>query len=79
MGPMEKKNGFIMTTPEKCFPSGSCIIVSAGDETALFLFGWAMSVERQQAAERGREGERDGWKERKRDLVCSLNAKYIEM
>lgn len=68
MGPMEK-NGFIMTTPEKCFPSGSCIIVSAGDETVLFHFGWAMSVERQQAAERerGREGWMEGEEER-----CSM-------
>lgn len=52
-----KKNGFIMTTPEKCFPSGSCIIVSARDETVLFLFGWVISMERQQAGERERERE----------------------
>lgn len=61
MGPMEK-NGFIMTTPEKCFPSGSCIIVSAGDEAVLFLFGWVMSMGRQQQA-----GEREGEKERARE------------
>ena len=53
------KNGFIMTTPEKCFPSGSCIIVSAGDETVLFLFGWGMSGERQQVEERERVKERE--------------------
>ena len=54
------KNGFIMTTPEKCFPSGSCIIVSTGDETVLFLFGWVMSVERQQVEERERVREGKG-------------------
>lgn len=59
MGPMEK-NGFVMTTPEKCFLSGSCIIVSAGDETVLFLFGWLISMERQQAGEREGDGAREG-------------------
>lgn len=72
MGPVEK-NGFIMTTPEKCFPSGSCIIVSARDETVLFLFGWVISMERQQAGERERERDSN------RDVVWYLNAKYIEM
>lgn len=47
-----------MTTPEKCFPSGSCIIVRAGDETVLFLFGWAISV---RGTWGGRWRVKDGW------------------
>jgi len=67
-----------MTTPEKCFPSGSCIIVSVGDETVLFPFGWTISMEEQQAGERWRRKE-GRMEESKGEAVCSLNAKYIEM
>lgn len=70
------KNGSIMTTPEKCFPSGSCIIVRTGDETVLFLFGWAVSVERWQAAEREREErEREGGGGGGREKYCSMFSK----
>lgn len=77
------KKWLSMTTPEKCFPSGSCIIVSMGDETLLFPFRWAMSMGRQRAGQRGREGGMDREREEEcvceRDLVWSLNAKSIEM
>lgn len=73
----EKKKGFIMTTPEKCFPIRLMHHCQRRDETVLFLFGWVMSMERQRAEERKKERDRE--RERKTDVVCPLNAEYIEM
>lgn len=51
-GAYGKKKDFIMTTPEKCFPIRLMHHCQRRDEAVLFLFGWATSMERQQAAER---------------------------
>ena len=72
-----KKNGFIMTTPEKCFPSGSCIIVSAEMKPYCFSLDgrcqWRdsrLERERERQREREREGEMEGEEER-----CSMFSK----
>lgn len=70
------KNVFLMTTPEKkCFPIRPMHHCQHPDETALFLFGWVMPVERQRAE----MGNKEGWRERKTDVVGFMNAHCSEM